>query len=130
MLPSLTAFLCKECSILEHPWKDGNIQIFNDGIKWNHIDDCRKYTECYTNTLVAVIKANGDIPFCVLKRNEEDKIIGNIYDGGFIKNWFSEKHMNLIDNINVFECRKPCKHDAYNIVCEALISDLYHKNFI
>ena len=110
--------------------KPEKLQIFDAGVKWKHLNNCRKYSQCHTNTLVAVIKANGDIPLCVLKRNEEDKIVGNIYNGGFVGNWFSERHLKLIDNINLNKCRKPCKHDSYNIVCEALISDLYHKNFI
>ncbi|MBU1094448.1 MAG: radical SAM protein [Firmicutes bacterium] len=110
--------------------KINNLQIFNAGIKWHHVVEERKYSKCTTSSLVSVIKANGDIPLCVLKRNELASIIGNIYDGGFIKNWYGEKHYELIDNINLKQCRKPCKHDSYNIVNEAFNLDFYHKNFI
>lgn len=106
------------------------LQIFDAGVKWIHVSEKRKYLQCYTSTLVAVIKANGDIPLCVLKRNEKESIIGNIYNGGFMSNWYSEKHLELINKINIDQCRKPCKHDSYNIVCEAMSLDMYHENFI
>lgn len=109
---------------------NAELQIFNAGIKWNHLNNERHYCKCYTSSIVAVIKANGDIPLCVLKRNDTENCVGNIYDGGFSKNWFSEKHEQLIERINLETCRKPCKHDSYNIVCEALQNDYYHKNFI
>lgn len=107
-----------------------DLQIFDAGIKWLHVSVERKYQKCYTSSLVAVVKANGDIPLCVLKRNEANCIIGNIYNGGFIKNWYSDKHLELINNINLHMCRKPCKHDSYKIVCESLALDMYHENFI
>lgn len=109
---------------------DDELQVFDAGIKWLHMNDDRKYSKCLTSSIVAVVKANGDIPLCVLKRNHNDEIIGNINNGGFIKSWYSEKHLNLINNINVKLCRKPCKHDSYNIACEAIHDDLYHSNFI
>lgn len=107
-----------------------SLQIFDAGIKWIHVNESRKYEKCSTSTLVAVIKANGDIPLCVLKRNNSNNIVGNIYNGGFVKNWFSDWHMQLVENIDVEMCQKPCKHDAYNIVSEALSSDMYHINFV
>lgn len=106
------------------------LQIFNAGVKWKHLNGQRNYKKCTTSSMVAVIKANGDIPLCVLKRNEKDSIIGNIYDGGFMKHWNSKKHEKKIDEINLNKCRKPCKHDSYNIVFEAMCNDLFHKNFI
>lgn len=106
------------------------LQVFDAGIKWYHVSNERKYSRCFTSSIVAVVKANGDIPLCVLKRNDPKFIIGNIKDGGFLKHWFSAKHFELIDQIILSKCRKPCKHDSYNIVCESLQSDLNHKNFI
>jgi sulfatase maturation enzyme AslB (radical SAM superfamily) len=110
--------------------KDVHFQVFDAGVKWQHLVDDRHYSKCTTSSLVAVAKADGDIPLCVLKRHEPGQLIGNIYEGGFIKNWFSQRHEELINNIDVSTCRKPCKHDSYNIVCEALKNDLYHRNFI
>ncbi len=107
-----------------------DLQIFDAGVKWLHVNDKRQYLKCYTSSLVAVVKANGDIPLCVLKRNDIDYIIGNIYNSGFVNHWFSNKHLELIQNIDLNLCRKPCKHDSYNIACEALALDLYHENFI
>lgn len=114
---------------IEHNASD-TLQIFDAGVKWIHVNEKRRYNKCHTSVLVAVIKANGDMPLCVLKRNDSNSIIGNIYNGGFMKNWFSERHSQLINNIDVNHCPKPCKHDSYNIVYEALKQDMYHKNFI
>lgn len=66
------------------------------GIKWKHVNQDRCYLKCYTSPLVAVVKATGDIPLCILNRNNLDKVIGNVYAGGFFKHWYSEKHKNMI----------------------------------
>lgn len=109
---------------------DENFQIFDAGVKWRHVNGNRYYKKCYTSSLVAVVKATGDIPLCILNRNTTDKIIGNVYDGGFFKNWYSERHKELLSQIDVQLCRKPCKHDSYNIAYEAYQNDLYNKDFI
>lgn len=106
-------------------------QVFDAGIKWDHVVNERHYCTCKTSSIVGVIKANGDIPLCVLKRNEEEKVIGNfISDGGFKKVWYSQHHEYLINSININTCRKPCKHDSYNIMFEAVQEDYLHYNFI
>ncbi len=108
-----------------------SFQVFNAGIKWIHVIHHRHYTQCKTSSLVGVIKANGDIPLCVLNRNEESKIIGNfIKEKGFKNVWFSKKHTDLINFIDINMCRRPCKHDSYNIVYEAVINDYIHCNFL
>lgn len=124
-----TAFKNVESVILANQ-KEPKIQVFDAGIKWGHLNNKRSYSKCTTSTMVSVIQANGDIPLCVLHRNVKDKIIGNINNGGFASNWFSEKHQELIEKIDVNKCRKPCKHDSYNIMFEAYNNDLIHKNFI
>ncbi len=106
------------------------IQVFDAGIKWDHLCQNREYKKCTTSTMVSVVQANGDIPLCVLLRNQKQYLIGNINEGGFAKNWFSERHLFLIENKDVNTCRKPCKHDSYNIMFEAYNNDFLHKNFI
>jgi len=111
-------------------FESDDFQIFEPGIKWFHLNENRNYKKCYTSSLVSVVKANGDIPLCVLKRNEENSLIGNIKNGGFENNWYSKRHLELIENNILSECRKPCKHDSYNIAFETIQSDLVHTNFI
>lgn len=106
------------------------IQVFSAGIKWDHLKGERQYKKCTTSTMVSVVQANGDIPLCVLLRNQKQYIIGNIHDGGFATNWFSKRHLELINNKDVNKCRKPCKHDSYNIMYEAYAQDYLHRNFI
>lgn len=127
---SMWEFAAKEVQTVSELYNNENLQVFGAGVKWFHLNNDRMYKKCTTSSLVAVIKANGDMPLCVLKRNHTHEIIGNIYDKSFYDNWFSLKHKNLIDNININVCRKPCKHDSYNIIYEAYHSDLFHKNFI
>ena len=107
-----------------------NFQVFNAGIKWGHLSQERNYHKCSTSSLVAVIKANGDVPLCVLKRNEKENILGNIYQNSFKDIYFSHKHLDIIHNNDLSKCRKPCKHDSYNIMFESLKSHLLHENFI
>lgn len=106
------------------------LQVFDAGIKWGHLNKEREYKKCMTSTMVAVVQANGNIPLCVLLRNQEQFCIGNIANGGFTSNWFSQRHLDLIENKDLSECRKPCKHDSYNIMYEAFTQDYLHKNFI
>ncbi|MBE5913078.1 MAG: radical SAM protein [Pseudobutyrivibrio ruminis] len=107
-----------------------NFQVFDAGIKWMHIEGKRYYKKCTTSCLVAVIKANGDVPMCVLKRNDRETILGNIYESNFENIFFSDLHSNLIKSNNLNNCRKPCKHDSYNIMQEAIDYDYIHLNFV
>lgn len=64
-------------------------------------------------------------------KNETDSIIGNfIREGGFINVWYSKRHEELVDAIELEKCRKPCKHDSYNIMYESVKEDYLHCNFI
>lgn len=110
--------------------ENNDFQIFDAGVKWKHLNQNRYYQKCSTSSLVAVVKATGDIPLCILNRNNEKMYIGNIKNGGFFKHWYGEKHQELIKKINVQTCRKPCKHDSYNIAYEAYKEGLYNINFI
>ena len=111
-------------------FKSDEFQIFDAGIKWGHIDGERKYERCTTSSLVAVVKANGDVPMCVLKRNDLDSMLGNIYYSSFKDIFFSEHHNCIIRRNNLNLCRKPCKHDSYNIMQEAIANSYLHENFI
>lgn len=109
---------------------NSSFQIFDAGIKWKHVSGERQYTRCTTSCLVAVVKANGDVPMCVLKRNDESTHLGNIYKKSFKEIYFSKLHESIIDNNDLSQCRKPCKHDSYNIMQEAMRYDFLHRNFI
>ena len=111
-------------------YADHTFQIVDAGIKWEHIFAERQYTKCTTSCLVAVVKANGDVPICVLKRNDEAMCLGNIYENTFKDIYFSKRHEEIIDNNDLSKCRKPCKHDSYNIIHEALCKDYLHRNFV
>ena len=111
-------------------YKESCFQVFDAGVKWNNIQSGRMYQKCSTSTLVAVIKANGDIPLCVLNRNNNEKIIGNLYKSSFRDIWYSSRHGELIKQIDIHKCRIPCKHDSYNIAVEAMERDYFHKDFV
>ena len=121
----------KEQVKIAKKFKNDDFQVFDAGIKWSLVSEPRHYSKCSTSSIVCVIKANGDVPLCVLKRNEKKNIIGNVFkDGGFKSVWFSKKHEEIINSINIKECRKPCKHDSYNIMFESIKNDYLHRNFI
>jgi MoaA/NifB/PqqE/SkfB family radical SAM enzyme len=111
--------------------KNDDFQVFDAGIKWSLVTERRHYSVCSTSSIVCVVKANGDIPLCVLKRNEKENIIGNILESGsFKKIWFSQRHEELINAVDILNCRKPCKHDSYNIMYESIKKDYLHRFFI
>lgn len=105
-------------------------QVFDAGIKWYHLERKRNFARCTTSPLVAVLKASGDIALCILKRNEEESHLGNIYQADFFDIWFSSRHQELIDAVDLGTCPKPCKHDSYNIVAESVKHGAFHENFI
>lgn len=111
-------------------YSDEKFQVFDAGVKWKHIEGKRFFNKCYTHSLVAVIKATGDVPFCILKRNDSNTYLGNVNKQSFSDIFFSNKHFDLAKQNDISYCMKPCKHDSYNIAYLALSSDLYHKNFI
>lgn len=122
---------CINCAIMENQRHSAEFQIFDAGVKWQILShEKRHYKKCRTNCLSVVIKANGDVPICSLKRNDPDSILGNIYKNDFFDFWGSQKHVELIKAIDINACRTPCKYDNYNIFFEAIENDLININFI
>jgi len=71
---------------------------------------------CDAKPLVAVIQANGDIAHCILYRNQRAMRIGNIHEGSFTEQWFSEEHRSAWQSRQVDGCPNPCKLYRYNEV--------------
>lgn len=111
-------------------WSGDAFQVFDAGVKWFHLTGPRHYPACVTAPLVAVVKATGDIAHCILRRNEPERYVGNVYDGGFFAHWGGERHRRNLREIPLSSCPKPCKHDAYNIMAHAMATDMHHVNFV
>jgi radical SAM protein with 4Fe4S-binding SPASM domain len=71
---------------------------------------------CDAKPLVAVIQANGDVAHCILYRNKREMRIGNIHQGSFADQWFSNEHQQAWQSRQVDGCPNPCKLYRYNEV--------------
>lgn len=71
---------------------------------------------CDGRPLVGIIRANGEIAFCNLRRNQSNLRIGNIHEGSFSDQWFSQKNQDAFNNFNINDCPVPCKINAYTAV--------------
>jgi len=75
-------------------------------------DDLKEH--CFMAPVHAVINAKGDLLNCCYAF-EEKYIIGNVFDSGFKSLWFSVRHKEIIDKINVDFCNKfSCRFRSYN----------------
>lgn len=74
---------------------------------------------CDAKPLVAIIQANGDIAHCNLYRNARDMRLGNIHEGSFTDQWFSEHHRVAWQTRQIDGCPNPCKFYQYNDVVRA-----------
>lgn len=71
---------------------------------------------CDAKPLLAVLQANGDIAHCILYRNERTMRVGNIHEGSFTEQWFSQEHLQAWRTRQVDGCPNPCKFYRYNEV--------------
>jgi MoaA/NifB/PqqE/SkfB family radical SAM enzyme len=77
---------------------------------------------CSAKPLVAVIQANGDLAFCILNRNNRNMRLGNIYEGSFAEQWFSNEHLHAWRNFPIDNCPNPCKFYRYNEIVDAQVA--------
>lgn len=111
------------------------------GNRWDTLKpDSHPTGFCSAKPVVAVIQANGDIAFCILHRNSRDMRVGNIYEGSFAEQWFSETHIKAWKSFEIDGCPNPCKFYRYKEVVDAAIGglvvspppreDIVHHNFV
>lgn len=107
-----------------------NLAIYTSQHKWRRMNHGRSFPFCQTSALVGIVKANGEIPFCCLKRDDREMILGNIFENSFENIWYGNKHQMLFKNIQHNDCPIPCKHDAYNDIYYALKNDAINEQFL
>lgn len=89
--------------------------------------------KCWLSPLHTMIDPLGDVYICCYYQYRKDKHrIGNIFKDKFKDIWLSEKHKEVIDNINPEECNKyDCRFHYYNKkMTEVLVDDSIHAKFI
>lgn len=91
----------------------------------------RKYRMCYGHALDPNLWAEGNLYICSNHEQEND-IIGNIYESSFMEIWHGEKRKKRIQKIRVDECPRGCRCDPLNeVIWDYLYPDaLVHPNFI
>lgn len=115
---------------LQEKYRKSDTQIFTVKNSWRHIIQKRFLNECKASCIMMVLQANGNIPLCILKRNQKEYLLGNIYEQSIDEIWFSQKHSDMINGINSQECPIPCKVDSYNIMLRAIEEDCLNVNFL
>lgn len=68
---------------------------------------------CDGRPLVGIIRANGEIAFCNLRRNQSYLSIGNIHAGNFADQWFGPENQEAFRNFSIDGCPVPCKINTY-----------------
>lgn len=94
-------------------------------------EEPRKYRTCYGHALDPSLWSDGNLYLCSNHEQEED-IIGNIYEESFEEIWNGERRKSRIQKINVDECPRGCRCDSLNeVIWDYLYPDkLVHPNFI
>lgn len=88
-------------------------------------DKCKK---CYINRLVVNIGPDGEVYACCELRGINS--LGNIKDKSFEDIWFSKKHKDMLDNLDISKC-PPCKYSKMNEIIERVfVNDELNRNFI
>jgi len=72
--------------------------------------------KCWLSPLITVVDANGYVFLCSYYRHRQDSHkIGNIFENSFKEIWFSDRHREVIERINLDECNKyDCRFHRYN----------------
>ena len=85
------------------------------------------FEKCLATPLLGIVQANGDLAICCQQRYK--MIIGNLYEKRFFEIWGSEKHKQIIKQINPKKC-PVCRYIPYNEAIEAYQKDKFHYNFL
>lgn len=87
--------------------------------------------KCYMTYLHPVIDYDGTIYICPFYEHRKEKHrFGNINNDGFLKSWFSDKHREVFNGIDLNTCVPNCPMLRYKPVIEFIKSDWYRFKFI
>jgi len=105
------------------------LKVYESFSKMNDtIEGKNKCDKCYVNKLVANIGPDGEVYSCCELRGINS--LGNIADNSFKDIWFSKKHKDMLDSLDVSKC-PPCKYAKMNEIIERVfVNDELNRNFI
>ncbi|MFJ4536629.1 SPASM domain-containing protein [Streptomyces tibetensis] len=106
------------------------LKVIISSRKWHRLRTRRSFPSCETSSLVGIIKADGTVPFCCLRRDSQKHHLGSILTASFEEVWFGLQHQSTFTGVNHAECPIPCKHDAYNETFFGLKAGIMHPNFL
>jgi MoaA/NifB/PqqE/SkfB family radical SAM enzyme len=87
-----------------------------------------QFNKCYINRLVPNIGPDGEVYSCCEWRGINS--LGNIKDKSFGDIWFSDKHKDMLSNLDIKIC-PTCKYSKMNEIIERVfINDELNMNFI
>ena len=82
-------------------------------------------TRCFLSPIHILIDSFSDVFLCCYFRHRQSSHkIGNIIQDGFNKVWFSDRHWEIIKNVDPKECAKyDCKFFKYNFLMQTFMVD-------
>ncbi|MBN2567477.1 SPASM domain-containing protein [Candidatus Woesearchaeota archaeon] len=87
--------------------------------------------KCLMTFLHPVVDWDGEIYVCAFFEHRKKRhSIGNIHDGGFLRHWFSERHLEVFGAIDPATCVPNCPMLRYNPVIDYIAKDHYRFRYI
>ena len=90
------------------------LKILNPDFVKGNLNFLQGKHHCFMADIHAVLDATGNLLQCCYFSKKED-MIGNVFEDGFKKVWYSERHKEVKANKTVFGCNAwDCRWHAYN----------------
>lgn len=103
----------------------------NPGFVFGSFQKLQATTKCFMSPIHTVITAKGDLLVCCYAYQDE-YVIGNVFKDGFEQVWFSNRHKEIMDKLNIDFCNKvDCRWHKYNQEMLSVIHEnKYNLSFI
>lgn len=122
-----------DCNYLEDHikvYESDNFKIEFRKATIQRIEQGITYPKCYGLPFFALIDAKGNVMPCNMFYNESEFTYGNLYKDSFSEIWQSKKRKQVLEKINIQECRLGCRLDVINRYLNRLKNLEPHDNFI
>lgn len=86
-------------------------------------NEIRTYKKCHQMFLYPIFSANGNIYVCCEGKGQNKFVLGNWVENDIKKLWFSKKHYDIYNSIDVSKC-PPCTPNSWNNNIQKLINNL------
>jgi MoaA/NifB/PqqE/SkfB family radical SAM enzyme len=106
-------------------FEDERFRVFYVQHKFNKdLHRMFNFKKCLATPIMPIFQANGDISICIDRKADKSLVIGSHLDISKIKDiWGSEKHKEVIKNINLNDCPKCTIQHCNEFIEKAIINN-------